>query len=50
VKFAPKRSAAKWTSNKMGNAKKGRDKMVTPKRRAFLAICNTHLGLGGCLN
>jgi len=35
VKFAPKRSAAKWTSNKMGNAKKGhnktgRAKVVTP--------------------
>jgi len=28
VKFAPKRSTPKWTSNKMGNAK-----VVTPKRR-----------------
>jgi len=26
VKFAPKRSAPKWTSNKMGNAKKGHNK------------------------
>jgi len=39
VKFAPKRSALKWTSNKMGNAKKGHsktgcDKIVEPKRHA----------------
>jgi len=39
VKFTPKRSAQKWTSNKMSNAKKGhnkmgRDKVVAPKRRA----------------
>jgi len=34
VKFTPKRSATKWTSNKMGNAKKGHDKVVVPKRRA----------------
>jgi len=26
VKFAQKRSAPKWTSNKMGNAKKGHNK------------------------
>jgi len=38
VKFAQKRSAPKWTSYKMGNAKKGhnkagRSKVVTQKRR-----------------
>jgi len=35
VKFAPQKSAPKWTSNKMGNAKKGRAKVVAPKRRTF---------------
>jgi len=39
MKFVPKRSASKWTSNKMGNAKKGhnktgRAKVVAPKRDA----------------
>jgi len=39
VKFLPKRSTPKWTSNKMDNAKKGhnktgRVKVVLPKRRA----------------
>jgi len=43
VKFAPKRSVPKWTSNKMGNAKKGhnktgRAKVVVPKRRASVVI------------
>jgi len=31
VKFAPKRPAPKWTSNKMGNAKKGHNKMGCAK-------------------
>jgi len=26
IKFTPKRSTLKWTSNKMGNAKKGHNK------------------------
>jgi len=46
VKFTPKRSAKKWTCNKMGNAKKvhnktGRDKVVAPKRRASLIMVVT---------
>jgi len=40
MKFAQKRSAPKWTCNKMGNAKKGhnktgRTKVVVPKRRTL---------------
>jgi len=31
VKFAPKRSAPKWTSNKMGNNKRATTKQVAPK-------------------
>jgi len=34
MKFALKRSTPKWTSNKMGNAKKGHAKVVATKRRA----------------
>jgi len=30
VKLVPKRSAPKWTSNKIGNAKKGHNKRAAP--------------------
>jgi len=35
MKFAPKRSAPKWTSNKMGNAKKSHNKMGRAKKTYF---------------
>jgi len=43
MKFVPKRSAPKWTSNKMGNATKShnktdRAKVVAPKSRASKCI------------
>jgi len=38
MKFAPKKSAPKWTSNKMGNAKKGHNKMGRSIKSCTLTI------------
>jgi len=35
MKFAPKKSVPKWTSRKMGNAKKGYNKMGLAKKMCF---------------
>jgi len=52
VKFAPIRSIPKWTSNKMGNAKKdhnktGRAKVVATKRRA--SYCASYRFFAKCI-
>jgi len=42
VKFEPKRSTPKWSSNKMSNAEKDHNKAGCAKKTCFLAHWTTH--------